>query len=137
MRNPVPIGTEAEVSFEVRPGMEAAFDGRVVHRVLATWWLVHHMEHAARLVLEPYLAPDEEGAGIGVSVRHRAPAPIGERVRVVARATEMDGTRLVCRVEARSSRGTVGEGEVYQAIWPRGRLAARMAAGAAPSEDRA
>ncbi|MBX6349895.1 MAG: hypothetical protein IRZ11_00095 [Clostridia bacterium] len=127
MRNPVPVGTEAEVRFEVRPGMEAAFDGRVVHRVLATWWLVHYMEYAARRVLEPYLAEDEEGAGVGINVRHLGPAPVGERVRVVARATQMEGQKLVCSVFAECSRGPVGEGVVYQAVWPKGALAERMA----------
>lgn len=126
MRSPILPGEEAVVEFDVRPGMEAAFEGRVIHPVLATWWLVHYMELAARRVLEPHLEPDEEGAGIGVNVRHLGPAPVGSHVVVRARATECDGRKLVCEVEASCEHGPVGRGTVYQAVWPRADLRERM-----------
>ncbi|MDI3269987.1 MAG: hypothetical protein QJR00_04705, partial [Bacillota bacterium] len=84
-------GFSQEVTFTVEPGMAAAFQGKVVHPVLATWWLVHYAEWASRLVLLPHLQEGEEGAGIGINLRHKGAAPLGSRVRVVARAEKVEG----------------------------------------------
>lgn len=117
----------ASLSFTVTDDMVAAFGGEVIHRVLSTWALVHHMEWAARKLLVPNLEEGEEGAGAGVDVRHLAPAPVGSRVEVTAAFVREAPGRLVARVEARSGEGLLAEGTVYQAIWPKGQLARRMA----------
>ncbi|MBT9258372.1 MAG: hypothetical protein KM310_01245 [Clostridiales bacterium] len=119
---PIPEGYAEEVVFTVIPGMEAAFEGRVVHPVLATWWLVHYAEWASRKVLLPHLEEGEEGAGIGVNLRHRGAAPLGSQVRVKARAVKVDGRTLVCAVEAYVGDRLIATGEVYQAVWPEAEL---------------
>ena len=49
--------------------------------------------------------------GILVNVRHLAATPMGMKVRVRAELAEVDGRRLVFRVEAHDELEKVGEGE--------------------------
>lgn len=100
------------------------FDGQLVHPVLATWYVVHHMELAGRKLLEPYLEAHEEGVGAHIRVDHRSPAPIGSRVTVVAEASECRPHRLKCLVRALCGERVVAEGEFVQVILPKERLRA-------------
>ena len=74
------------------------FDEVVVHHVYSTWSMAHHMEIAARKVLVPHLEDHEEGIGSHLSIDHLAPTPVGQRVRIVAEAVELEPTTLVCKV---------------------------------------
>lgn len=127
MRDTLRIGNSAEIRVTVDESMCPAFDGVVVHRVYSTWSMAHHMELAARRVLAPHLEPDEEGIGAHLSIDHVAPAPVGHEVRIVAEATELDDTTLVCRVTAYHVRPggdrVVGRGTQVQRILPRTKLA--------------
>jgi fluoroacetyl-CoA thioesterase len=125
----------AEVRFVVEPGMAAAFGGVTIHPVLSTWSLVHHLEWAARRLLEPHLEPGEQGIGIGVNVRHRAPAPVGAEVVARAFAPVVVGTHLRCRVEARLGDRVVGEGEVHQAVVDARELARHLASAGSSTRD--
>jgi len=124
-------GNQAEVEAVVTRDMCPAFDGIVVHEVYSTWSLAHHMELAARKVLAPHLDPDEEGIGSHLSIDHLGPTPVGERVRVVATATEIGRTKLVCDISAYHVRDTgerlVARGRQVQRILPRRRIASLFA----------
>lgn len=109
-------GLRAEVEAVVDPSMQAAFDGRVIHPLYSTWSLVHHVEHAARRVLEPYLEPHEEGVGYAVDIRHLAPTPVGARVRAVAVLEAVEGNRVICRVEAFNGEEKIAEGRQVQVV---------------------
>lgn len=117
----------ASLSFTVTDDMAAAFGGVVIHRVMSTWTVVHHMEWASRKLLEPHLEPGEQGAGAGVNVKHLSPAPIGSQVEVVARVSRWAPGRLVTDVLVRSGQTHLAEGQVFQAIWPEEELSRRMA----------
>ncbi|MFO7274041.1 MAG: thioesterase family protein [Bacillota bacterium] len=109
-------GLRAEVEVVVDESMQASFAGRVIHPLYSTWSLVHHIEYAARRVLEPYLEPHEEGVGYAVEVRHLAPTPVGARVRAVAVLEAIEGNRVICRVEAFNDREKIAEGKQIQVI---------------------
>lgn len=128
---PIAKGTSTELEFVVDEEMRARFGGRTVHAVLSTSALVHHMEWAARELLEPALDEGEEGVGAGVDVHHLAPAMIGDAVRVRAVAQASSRSKLVCAVEARVGARVVARGTVYQAIWPKEDLRTAMASGGA------
>lgn len=115
-------GVCAEVEVTVTPEMQAAFDGKVIHRVYSTWSMVEHMEHAARKVLEPYLEPHEEGVGHAIHVTHLAPAPVGETVRARAVLERVEGNRIICRVEAWCGETKIGEGTQVQVVLPKEKL---------------
>lgn len=123
MQPPIQIGAQATVEVTVTEDMCPAFDGVVVHRVYSTWTMAHHMELAARNVLVPHLEPHEEGIGAHLSIDHVAPAPLGERVRIVATASEVDDTTVVCTLEAYHVRPDreriVGRGRQVQRVLPR------------------
>ena len=128
MKPTLRVGNTAEVTAEVTEDMCPAFDGVVVHRVYSTWSMAYHMELAARKVLAPHLEEHEEGIGSFLSIEHVAPTPVGETVRIVARAVELSGTTLVCKVTAyhvRADRETVvGHGRQVQRVLPKTKLKA-------------
>ena len=116
-------GVSQEVSFVVTEEMCPAFDGRIVHRVCATWMLVHYMEVAGRMILIRYLDDDEEGVGIFVRCEHVAPAPVGASVRVVGTVTSNDGRELICDMSAFRDERLVATGQTGQKVFPRAVLA--------------
>ena len=127
---PIPEGYEGRVSVVVTDAMTVDFEelGRI-HPLYATYWLCKHMEEAGRKIIIPFLEEGEEGIGSAVSARHLAPAVAGERVDVVAEhvTTERNRVRVRCRATNAAGR-LIGEGETEQAILPRERIAARIAA---------
>ena len=122
-------GTSASLSFLVEENMQAAFGDRLIHPVLSTAWLVHHLEWAARLVIEPAREQHEEDVGVGVDIRHLGAAPLGETVEVRAVARKQRDRLLVCEVSARCRGRDIARGRVFQAVLERGRLRATRAAG--------
>ena len=121
------VGNTAAVTITVTEDMCPAFDGVVVHRVYSTWSMAHHMELAARKVLASHLEPHEEGIGSHLSIDHVAPTPLGHAVRVVALATELDDTTLVCdiiayHVHADGRETVVGRGKQIQRVLPKLKL---------------
>jgi predicted thioesterase len=126
MKPTLRLGATAEVTIEVTEAMCPGFDGVVVHRVYSTWSMAHHMELAARKVLEPHLEEHEEGIGSHLSIDHVAPTPVGHTVRVAAEAVEIGPTTLVCAVTAYHVRPdgevVVGRGRQVQRVLPRRKL---------------
>ncbi len=124
MKPGLTVGMSASVSVTVTAAMCPHFHGVLVHPVLATWYVVHHMEVAGRLLLEPFLEFDEEAVGAHIRVDHRSPAPVGCRVEIVAEASECSRQRLTCATRAHSDGRLVAEGAFVQIILPRTRLEA-------------
>ncbi len=127
---PIPEGYEAHLAVVVTDAMTVDFEelGRV-HPVYATYWLCKHMEEAGRKIILPFLEDGEEGLGSAVSVRHLAPAVARQCLAIVARHVVTEGNRVHVSCRATNEAGDlVGEGETEQAILPRERIAARIAA---------
>lgn len=68
--------------------------------VLATPWLIAHMEYAARKALAPHLADDERSVGVTVDIEHLAPAPVGDRVTCRAKVILVQPPFVTFAVEA-------------------------------------
>ena len=122
MKDSLKVGNSAEITITVTPDMCPAFDGIVVHRVYSTWSMAHHFELAARKLLAPHLADDEEGIGSHLSVDHIAPTPLGHSVRVTAKAVELGPTTLVCECIAYDGARIIGKGKQVQRILPKSKL---------------
>ncbi len=122
------------LTFTVEESMQASFGGRLIHPVLSTWALVHHLEWVARLLLEPALEDGEEGVGAGVDIRHLSPALRGAAVTVSAGVREQRPRLLVCDVAARCEGRKVASGRVFQAVRSRKELEAARSAGPTPSD---
>ena len=68
--------------------------------VLATPWLVAHLEYAARHAIDPCLEEHERSVGTYVEVEHLAAAPEGSRVVCRARVIHVDGPSVTFQIEA-------------------------------------
>lgn len=126
MKPGLEIGEHKRISVTVTDDMFPSFGGHVVHPVLSTVAMVHHMEWVGRLVILPYLKDDEEGIGGGISVAHLAPAPDGTVVTFTAEVTEVTSAKVVCQVFAHHDRGRVGEGTLTQFILPKKTIQSRI-----------
>lgn len=116
-------GRQAEVVVTVTDDMVAWFEELgVVHPVYSTWTMVRHLELASRKVILPFLEPDEDAVGHSVTVTHYAPTAVGMQVTARARLLRIEGSRIICRLEAFNEREQIGEGENVQVVLPRERL---------------
>ena len=94
------IGTRAEERVVVGPSNRIVFADDVMPAVLATPWLVAHLEYAARAAIAPFLEDHERSVGTFIEVEHLAPCPEGFRVTCRARVIHTDGPVVTFQVEA-------------------------------------
>lgn len=104
------IGMRGEATLVVGDAQTAAAFGAGGVQVLGTPVMIGLMENAAWRLVQPHMNAGETTVGILVNVRHLAATPLGDTVMATAELVEIDGRRLVFRVEARDSRQVIGEG---------------------------
>jgi len=95
--------------------------------VLATPWLVAHLEYAARRALEPCLDAHERSVGTFIEVEHLAPAPLGATVVCRARVIHVDGPTVTFQVEASDALESLAKGIHRRRIIDADRFARRVA----------
>src|SRR6266568_7015849 len=69
------------------------------------------MENAAWRAVADSLEEGDVTVGTAVNVRHLAATPLGQRVRATAELIEIEGRRLVFKVEAYDEKRKIGEGQ--------------------------
>jgi predicted thioesterase len=79
--------------------------------VLSTPYLVSLMETTAHAAVIPFLEPGQSGVGAMVHIRHLAATPVGMQVRIRAELLEVQGHRLLFKVEAWDELEKIAEGE--------------------------
>lgn len=95
--------------------------------VFATSRMVALMELAAARLLQRLLEPGQLSVGVALQVEHRAPTPVGGRVRAVATYLRPEGKLYRFKVEAFDDAGPIGDGEHTRAIVATERLMAGAA----------
>ena len=85
-------------------------------RVFATSRLVSVMEVAAARAMRPLLGAGELSVGIGISVTHTAPTPLGGTVRATATFVAREGKRYAFDVVAEDDGGEIGRARHERAI---------------------
>lgn len=103
-------GLKAEVRRKVTPEITARHLGSGNVEVLATPAMIALMEQAAVQAVDPLLPPGYKTVGVAVDVKHMAPTPVGMEVRAIAELVEVDGRKLLFKVEAYDEKEKVGEG---------------------------
>jgi predicted thioesterase len=78
--------------------------------VYATPAMIALMERAASTAIAPLLPEGSSTVGVELNVRHLAATPPGLQVRAAAELLEIDGRRLLFKVEAFDETGKIGEG---------------------------
>jgi fluoroacetyl-CoA thioesterase len=103
--------------------------------VLATPWLVAHLEYAARHAIAPCLEEHERSVGTFVEVEHLAPVPEGFTVVCRARVIHVDGPVVTFQIEAHDGTEVVARGLHRRRVIDVNRFSRRVARkrGPAPS----
>jgi fluoroacetyl-CoA thioesterase len=78
--------------------------------VYATPAMIGLMENAALKGVDPILPEGWSTVGIEINVKHMAATPVGFTVRAKSELIEVDGRRLVFKVEAYDESEKIGEG---------------------------
>lgn len=115
VKTPPRIGAATELTFTVSEEM-------LTHHVpdtppvLSTPAMISLMETTASALLRPRLRPGAATVGTWIGVRHRAPATLGDEVRVRAEAARIVGAHVTFTVVARVGDRTIGDGEITQTV---------------------
>jgi predicted thioesterase len=110
MKSPPRIGMTGEERIVVGPANRISFADDVMPAVLATPWLVAHLEYAARRAIEPCLDDFERSVGTFLEVEHLAPSPEGFTVVCKARVIAVAGPVVTFQVEAHDGVEAVARG---------------------------
>lgn len=78
--------------------------------VYATPAMVALMEYTSKELIRSFLSPGETTVGVSLSVSHVRATPIGHEVRVVAEIAEVDGRKIIVRLEAHDGEHLIGQG---------------------------
>jgi len=78
--------------------------------VYATPAMIGLMENASLSAVDPVLSEGMATVGTELNVKHLAATPVGMKVRARAELLEIDGKRLVFKVEAFDEKAKIGEG---------------------------
>jgi predicted thioesterase len=119
-------GLRGEVSLVVGEEHTAARFGAGGVRVLGTPMMIGMMENAAFSALQKLLPAGQSSVGTRVDIRHLAATPVGMQVTATAELLEVEGRRLLFRVEARDERELIGEGQHERFIITLDRFLARV-----------
>lgn len=99
-----------EIVFEVTEEHSAIQLGSGSLRVLATPMMIRFMEITSHRLLEGYLPEGFSSVGVHINVRHQAPTPINNPVKVRAEILELNQSRVLFSVRAWDDLEQVGEG---------------------------
>ncbi len=106
----VKVGMTGEANTVVVYENTAAAVGAGGVEVFGTPMMIALMENAAWRAVVDGLEEGQVTVGTVVNIRHLAATPIGQNVRATAELTEIDGRRLVFKVEAYDERQKIGDG---------------------------
>jgi fluoroacetyl-CoA thioesterase len=105
------IGMRGEATTTVVHENTAAAVGAGGVEVFGTPMMIALMENAAWRAVADALNEGQVTVGTHVNVSHLAATPLGQKARATAELIEIDGRRLVFRVEAHDEHQKIGEGQ--------------------------
>ncbi len=100
MKHAPRVGLVGEHVITVDASNRISFADQRMPAVLATPWLVAHLEYAARDALAACLEDAERSVGTFIEIEHLAPAPEGFKVTCRARVIHVDGPVVTFQIEA-------------------------------------
>jgi predicted thioesterase len=121
-------GLKAETEVTVTEADTAARWGSGLVPVYSTPALVGQMENTAVVALTGQLPAGQTTVGGRIDVRHLAPTPVGMKVRAVAELVEVEGRKLVFKVEAWDEVEKIGEATHERFIIDQAKFMARVQA---------
>lgn len=104
----IPPGTSEETLIEVTKEMGVP---HLPIPMYSTPAMIGHFEGLCLRMLIPFQEPGETSVGYRVDVKHLAPTPVGQTVKIAAKLREQSDRKVVFDVEAYNENGTkIGEG---------------------------
>jgi predicted thioesterase len=118
MKNIFQVGDKKAYTKVISDLDVAAFSGNVVHNVYATFCVARDAEWATRQFVLEMKEDDEEGIGTFLSVEHKSPAFVGEKVVFSSSIEAMNENELICSYEAHVGDRLVARGKTGQKVFP-------------------
>lgn len=100
MKSQPRTGLSGDSRFTVDASNRISFADARMPAILATPWLIAHLEYTARDTIAPLLDENERSVGTYVEIEHLAPAPEGATVTCRARVIHSEGTVVTFQVDA-------------------------------------
>jgi fluoroacetyl-CoA thioesterase len=119
-------GMVVEETFQVEEGHSAIHVGSGGSRVLATPWMIAFMERVAHRLLVENLPEGISSVGVLVEVRHLAPTPVGNTVRVRAEIIALEGAHVTFALQAWDETEKIGEGSHQRVVIDEARFLRRV-----------
>jgi len=120
------IGAKREEVVEVGSDNAIRFLGAEGPRVLSTPQMILFMERTCRNLILAMVDPGHDTVGTHVDVWHRATAPMGAKVTILAELIAVNNRRVEFRVEARLGEKIVGEGTHQRVVIEVARFAEKV-----------
>jgi predicted thioesterase len=127
----IEIGATREERILVTNEVAIDFMGVESARVLATPFLIGHLEYTCRNLVKPMLEDDYDTVGTHVDVKHLAATPVGMPAVFRAEIVSVEERRVNFKVEAFDEKEKIAEGTHQRFIVNITRFAARLAEKAA------
>lgn len=110
------IGRILEVEWEVGPQHSAENFGNPGVPVFATPAVVWLLDSLAHQCIVPTLEPGQGTLGTKIDIEHLAATPLGMKVRARAEIGQIDGKRVLVRVEAHDESEMIARGTIERYI---------------------
>jgi fluoroacetyl-CoA thioesterase len=120
------IGMKREQTFEIREEHAAIHVGSGSVKVLATPWMIAFMERVSHRMLADHLPSGYSSVGAMVNIRHLAPTPIGNSIRVQAEVTEVNESKIKLNINAWDQKEQIGSGEHLRVVINEARFLQRV-----------
>lgn len=112
----IKVGMVGEATEKVTPESSASHIGSGNVGVYATPRMVLLVERTCHDLLARHLPEGQVSVGIEINLKHLAPTPIGDVVRIRSEITELNGNRIVFHAEIWDSEELIGEADHQRAI---------------------
>ncbi len=123
MHKVVKIGDTRSINHIVKKSDIAAFKGKEVHHVCSTFALAREIEWSSRQFMDQICEDDEEGVGSMLTIDHKAPAFVGECLKIEATVVEFEGNELICNYIASVDDRVIATGKTGQKVLKKSTIA--------------
>ena len=123
MKNLFKPGDTKEYSKEIKADEIAAFESGIVHKVYSTFSIARDAEWSGRLFVLDMKEEGEEGIGTSISIEHKSPAFVGEKINYLATFEEITPKgEIITSYKAVVGNRLIAEGRQGQRILPKPKL---------------
>lgn len=123
MKQPFKPGDTREYTKEIKATEIAAFESGTVHEVYSTFSIAKDAEWSGRLFVLEMKEDGEEGIGTSISIEHKSPAFVGEKIQYIATFVEITPKgEIITSYKAFVGKRLIAEGRQGQRILPKPKL---------------